>query len=49
MGSRVYIGVRGCIYIYISIYIYIYILGFCRDNGKETGNYYVVIRYMLGL
>ena len=43
MGSRVYIGVIG------YIYIYVYILGLCRDNGKENGNYYVIKGYILGL
>ena len=32
------------------VYIYIYILGlYCRDNGKEHGNYYIMIGYILGL
>ena len=25
-----------------------YILGLCRDTGKENGNYYSIIGYMLG-
>ena len=25
------------------------LLGFYRDNGKENGNYYITIGYMLGL
>ena len=29
-------------------YIYIYISP-SRDNGKENGNYYVIVGYMLGL
>ena len=26
-----------------------YILGLYRDNGKENGNYYIIIGYILGL
>ena len=26
-----------------------YILGFYRDNGKESGNYYITVGYILGL
>ena len=36
---RGYIGNIGHIYIYTG-YIYIHILGLCRKNGKENGNYY---------
>ena len=26
-----------------------YVLGLYRDNGKENGNYYIIIGYILGL
>ena len=26
-----------------------YMLGLYRDNGKENGNYYIIIEYTLGL
>ena len=25
------------------------LLGICRDDGKENGNYYIIIGYILGL
>ena len=32
-----------------SYYYQCYVLGLYRDNGKENGNYYIIIGYILGL
>ena len=35
--------------IYWLVLVYIYIGGLFRDNGKENGNYYIIMGYILGL
>ena len=41
-------GIHWLVLVYVYIYIYIY-WGLFRDNGKENGNYNIIMGYILGL